>query len=94
MAAARRPALRTMKRRLGPAWLERAPDGSFLRRRGRPRSGFLDEHAAVVAKDRLIRDVERELAERAYAAAAERNAPPTFRQIAHAYLDWLEHVRA
>jgi hypothetical protein len=54
-------ALRTMKRRLGPAWLERAADGSFVRRRGRPRLGFLDEHAAIVAKDRLVRDVEREL---------------------------------
>src|SRR3954452_2331847 len=47
-------ALRTMKRRLGRAWLERSADGSFLRRRGRPRLGFLDEHAAIVAKDRLV----------------------------------------
>src|SRR5215216_5152054 len=85
--------LRTMKRRLGPAWVERAADGSFVRRRGRPRPGFLYEHAAIVAKDRVVRDVERELAERADAAARAANAPPTFRRIAHAYLDWLKHVR-
>jgi integrase len=85
--------LRPMKRRLGPAWLERAADGSFMRRRGRPRPGFLDEHAAIVAKDRVVREIERELAERADAVARAATAPPTFRRIAHAYLDWLEHVR-
>ncbi len=85
--------LRTMKRRLGPAWLEPAADGTFTRRRGRVRSGFLDEHAAIVAKDRVVREVERALAERADAAWREANAPPTFRVIAHAYLDWLEQVR-
>ena len=77
-------ALRTMKRRLGPAWLERSTDGSFVHRRGRPRRGFLDEHAAIVAKDRLVRDVERELSERAEAAARAANArrraaPPRLR---------------
>lgn len=85
--------LRTMKRRLGPAWLERAPDGTFARRRGRVRRGFLDEPAAIVAKDRIIREVERELAERADADERATNAPPTFRAIARVYLDWLEHVR-
>jgi len=85
--------LRTVKRRLGPAWLECANDGTHVRRRGRVRSGFLDEHAAIVAKDRVVRAVERELSERADAAWREANAPPTFRVIAHAYLDWLEHVR-
>jgi integrase len=84
--------LRTMKRRLGPAWLEQAPDGTFVRRRGRLRRGFLDEPAAIVAKDRIVRDVECELAERAETAERETNAPPKFRVIAHAYLDWLEHV--
>jgi len=84
---------RTMKRRLGPAWLERSDDGSFARRRGRVRPGFLDEHAAIVAKDGLVREVERELAERAAAAALAANAPITFRQIAYAYLEWLTRVK-
>jgi hypothetical protein len=82
-----------MKRRLGPAWLARDETGALRRRRGRPKPGYLDEHAAIVAKDRLVREVERELAERAAAAERAANAPPTFRAVAHAYLDWLERVR-
>lgn len=81
-----------MKRRLGLAWLERSDDGAFRRRRGRVRPGFLDEHAAIVAKDKLVREVERELADRADAAAREANAPITFRKIAYSYLDWLSRV--
>src|SRR5215207_8389528 len=38
--------LRTMKRRLGSAWLE--PDDTGALRRGRPKPGYLDEHAAIV----------------------------------------------
>lgn len=84
--------MRRMKRRLGPAWLEHDENGGFRRRRGRVKPGFLDETAAIVAKDRLIRDVERKLAEAAAAAERQANAPVTFREIAHAYLDWLERV--
>jgi integrase len=86
-------ALKTMKRRFGAAWLERDENGEFRRRRGRPKPGFLDEPAAIVAKDRLVREVEHELAERAEAADREANAPATFRQVADAYLVWLEDVR-
>jgi integrase len=85
--------LKTMKRRLGPAWLQRDETGAVRRRRGRPKPGYLDEHAAIVAKDRLVREVERELAERAAAAERAASAPPRFRTVAHAYLDWLERVR-
>ena len=86
--------VRTMKRRLGPAWLEADSDGGTRRRRGRPQPGFLDEHAAIVAKDALVRSVERDLM--AEEAESERllTAPPTFREVTAAYLDWLEHVRA
>jgi integrase len=82
-----------MKRRLGPAWLEPDGAGGHRRRRGRPKPGYFDEHTAIVAKDRLVREVELELAERAAAAERAANAPPTFRAVAHAYLDWLERVR-
>jgi integrase len=85
--------LKTMKRRLARAWLERDDDGEFRRRRGRPKPGFLHEAAAIVAKDRVIREVERELAEAAHEAERAANAPATFREVAHAYLHWLEHVR-
>jgi integrase len=86
-------ALKTMKRRFGAAWLERDENGEFRRRGGRPKPGFLDEPAAIVAKDRLVREVEHELAERAEAADREANAPATFRQVADAHLVWLEDVR-
>jgi integrase len=81
-----------MKRRLGPAWLERDDDGGTRRRRGRAKVGFLDEHAAIVEKDRLVREVERELAARSAAAALEANAPVTFRAVASSYLEWLTRV--
>lgn len=86
-------ALTTMKRRLGPAWLERDESGAVQRRRGRIKPGFLDEHAAIVAKDRLVREIESELANRAAAATKAAAAPLTFRDVAHAYLDWVERVR-
>jgi integrase len=91
----RRPdgSLKTMKRRLGVAWLERDESDALRRRRGRPKPGYLDEHSAIVSKDRLVREVERELAERAAAVELAANVPPTFRAVAHAYLDWLEQVR-
>ncbi|UTI64345.1 site-specific integrase [Paraconexibacter antarcticus] len=85
--------LKTMKRRLGPAWLERGEDGEYLKRRGRPKPGFLHEAAAIVAKDRVIRDVEREFAEAADIATAAARVTASFREVAHAYLHWLEHVQ-
>jgi integrase len=85
--------LTTMKRRLGPAWLERDESGEIRRRRGRPKPGYLDEQAAIVAKDRLVRETECDLRERALAGQRAANAPVAFREVAHAYLDWLEHVR-
>ena len=84
--------VRTLKRRLGPGWLARS-DGVYSRRRGRVKPGFLDEHAAIVAKDKLIREVEEELARRENDAANAAAAPVTFRAVAHAYLDWLARVK-
>jgi integrase len=85
--------LQTMKRRLGPAWLQNGDDGQLRPRRGRAKPGFLDATAAILAKDALVREVECELAEQAEAAARERNLPVTFRQVAHAYLHWLAEIK-
>ena len=41
----------------------------------------------------LVRRSSASSSERAAAAERAANAPPTFREVAHAYLDWLEHVR-
>jgi integrase len=84
---------KTMKRRLGKAWLEPDGEGGYKKRRGRVKDGFLDDQAAIVAKDALIREVERELTDEEQARARELNTAPTFRVLAHAYLDWLERVR-
>ena len=83
---------RTMKRRIGPAWLEWSTDGP-RRRRGRVRPGFLDEHAAIVAKDKVVREVEGILASQAAEAERAKAAPVMFRDISAAYLDWLERVK-
>lgn len=45
-----------VKRRLGPAWLERDRGGSWRRRRGRPEDGFLTEKDAIVAMDRVVHE--------------------------------------
>ena len=82
---------KTMKRRLGPAWLTRDEHGEHQRRRGRAKPGYLDEHAAIVAKDKLVREVERELAEQA--AERARQTIPSFRQVARAYLRWLADIK-
>jgi integrase len=83
---------RTMKRRIGPAWLEWSTDGP-RRRRGRVRPGFLDEHAAIVAKDKVVREVEGILLRQEAEAGRAKDAPATFRDISAAYLDWLERVK-
>lgn len=83
---------KTMKRRIGPAWLGRSEIG-FIRRRGRVKPGFFDEHAAIVAKDKLVREVEEALARQESEATLARNAPTTFRKIAGAYLSWLARVK-
>ncbi len=50
-----------MKRRPSPAWLERDGTCGYRRRRGRPKPGCIDEHAAIVVKDRLVPAVEVQL---------------------------------
>ncbi|UTI64303.1 site-specific integrase [Paraconexibacter antarcticus] len=84
---------KTMKRRLGKAWLEPDGEGGYRKKRGRVKAGFLDEQAAIVAKDQLIREVEQDLVDDEEARARELNTAPTFRVLAGAYLDWLERVR-
>src|SRR3954452_13929274 len=74
---------RQVKRRVGPAWLERERGGPWRRHIGRVPDGCFDEKAAIVEMSRLIDLHEEEL-------AAE--PPPgaiTFDQVA---ADWLHHV--
>ncbi len=84
-----------VKRRIGPAWLERGQtsdrrrqsrhDG-WIKRRGRPPDGYLTEEEA---ERRVPAIIERSEAERSAAIeVARRGEPPTFDEIAAA---WLEH---
>src|SRR5215210_3706035 len=77
---------RQVKRKLGPAWMERDNRGEWKKRRGRVDDGHLDEKAALVELHRLIEAHEAELA---------RAPSPTSATFAEAAADWLhrlEHV--
>lgn len=84
---------RQTKRRLGPAWIDRDGAGGWVKRRGRTPSTHLDEHAAHAAADRKVREVDAELRAEATGARRRREAPVTFREVARAYLLWLEDVK-
>lgn len=82
-----------VKRRVGPAWLERDRDGEWQPRRGRVQEGFFDDRRANVRAAELAAAYVTDL-ENATDAERERIAAgPTFREVAHAYLDWLERVK-
>ncbi len=81
---------RKLTRRLAPAWMQRAPDGLWVKRTGRPKGDALDargaDHAAaafVAREEAKLRDAERR----------EGRTAPTFREVAAAWLDWLATVK-
>ncbi len=80
-----------VKRRIGPAWLERAADDSgWVMRRGRVPEGYFDEKRATVRMAELIAEHDRQ--ERAIEAGERerRERGVTFRELA---AEWLEHLR-
>jgi len=81
-------------RRVGPAWLVRdAGTGEWVKRRGRVQPGYFDRSMATVEADAIVKRFVSG-AEAAEAAERERREHgPTFREVAHAYLQWLERVR-
>ena len=74
-----------MKRRIGPAWVERLPGREWRRRRGRIVDGHFDERRAYVRMAELIA----EHAEQADLDPAVRDA--RFEDVAEAWLSHLEH---
>ena len=78
---------RQVKKRLGPAWVERA-GSEWRRRRGRVPDDVLDERAAVVAMSEAIARCEASLRQ----PRTDRRA--TFTDAAAAWLHHLEHVAA
>ena len=85
---------RQVKRRVGPAWLSRDPStGEWRPRRGRVGDGAFDERRAHVAAAELVERLVTEWVDADRIAAERRNRGVTFREVAHAYLVWLEEVR-
>jgi integrase len=85
---------RQIKRRIGPAWLERDPAvGGWRRHRGRVAEGAYDERTAHVAATQLVSEYVAEAADLERAERERRTQGATFREVAHAYLRWLEGVR-
>ncbi len=75
------------KRRLGLAWLERDADGSWNKRRGRVREGFLDERRAYLAMAAAIERHEEELRQTQSAREG------SFDQAVSEWLEYLEHEK-
>jgi integrase len=84
---------RQVKRRVGPAWLDHDREGAWHPRRGRVPEGFFDDRRANVRAAELV-GAYVEASESATEAERESVASgPTFRDVAHAYLDWLQRVK-
>ncbi len=80
-------------RALGRAWVEPDGSGGWRRRRGRPPDGALTEAQAAARMLALVRehDADQQLLERDASERLRRGV--TFREVAAAYLQWLERVK-
>jgi integrase/recombinase XerC len=67
--------------------------GGWRKRRGRCPVGWLDERAANVAAVEAMRRHAEELAEQARLRQEAAEQKATVRELAHTWLEWLEHVR-
>ena len=78
---------RQVKRRIGPAWLERDPDnGDWRARSGRAPEGTYSERAAIVAAARIAGEYVAEAAHHHLVEQDRRMRGVTFREVARAYL--------
>jgi integrase len=92
---------KAVKRRIGPAWLVPQPGAPasgparerFARRPGRLRPGFFDERTAQVRAAELVTEYVVEMENADQIKQQRRANGATFRELAHAYLEWLETVR-
>jgi hypothetical protein len=82
-----------LKRRIGPAWLERDETGGWRPRRGRVPDGFYDERRAHVAGAQIVSDYLAEAANVERIEHERRTRGITFREVAQGYLGWLRDVK-
>jgi integrase len=84
---------RQVKRRIGPAWIERDPaTGAWTRRRGRVPDGTNDERGAVVAAAEIVAAYIAEVADAERVEQERRSRGVTFHEVAHDYMRWLADV--
>ena len=83
-----------VKRRIGPAWLERDDvTGVWTPRRGRVPDGSFDERRAHVKAAGIVAEYVTGVVEAERAQDDRRAGGATFRDVARDYLHWLEHVK-
>jgi hypothetical protein len=83
-----------VKRRIGPAWLDRNPDtGSWdVRRKGRVPDGHYDQRDATVRAAAIVADYVTDAGNLERANRERRSRGVTFREVATGYLRWLADV--
>ncbi len=83
-----------VKRRIGPAWLDRNPDtGKWdLRRKGRVPDGHYDQRGATVRAAAIVADYVADAGNLERADRERRSRGVTFREVATGYLRWLADV--
>jgi integrase len=84
----RDPSRTQFKKRLGQAWLERDPEGKWVRRRGRVRPGYLDERRAYREMARIIKEHEEDQRR----TSPEQRAA-TFDDAAAAWLEYVQYEK-
>lgn len=84
---------RHVLRRIGPAWLDPDGTGGWRPRKGRVQDGYYNERTAHVRAAELVTKFVSGEEAKEQAAVEKQTKGPTFREVAHAYLDWLEQVR-
>jgi hypothetical protein len=82
-----------VKRRIGPAWLERDSGSTdWRRRRGRVQDEHYDEASAHVAAAQLVAKYVSDAADRERVERERRSRGVTFREVAQSYMRWLSDV--
>jgi hypothetical protein len=82
-----------VKRRIGPAWLDRDASGRWRRRRGRVPDGAFDERRAHAAAAAVVAAFCAHAGKEARLEQERRDRGLTFRELAAAYLVWLRDVK-
>lgn len=83
-----------VKRRLGPAWLERDGAKGWKRRHGRVPESALDERRAHASAAAIVESYVADRAARDQASRRRRSRGVTFRELSTRYLGWLRDVKA